>query len=137
MIEYNSQNPWTFLRWRGSVIPKASLWSLFSAAMALGLKMAELNDYITIHGSGIVTDNAAFGIYTGTLAFVLVFRTNKCYSRFWHCATSCCTLRAQLVEAASSLVCFTFMSKASCEDIEAFRRTLIALVSLLHATCLG
>lgn len=105
--------------------------------MALGLKMAELNDYITIHGSGIVTDNAAFGIYTGTLAFVLVFRTNKCYSRFWHCATSCCTLRAQLVEAASSLVCFTFMSNHPEKEVDHFQRTIVSLTSMLHAAALA
>jgi len=135
MIEYDSQYPSQFLRWRGSVIPRASACAFFSATLAFVLKALEREEILEL--TGLVTDNAAFGMYTGTLAFLLVFRTSKCYSRFWHCATSCCTLRAQMLEAASSLICFTFMSKASEDEIEQFQRSVVGLTSTLHAAALG
>jgi predicted membrane chloride channel (bestrophin family) len=137
MIVYNSQKPLQFLRLRGSVIPRASRFAAFSGGLALVLKLLETSDILQIEYSKLVSDNAAVGMYSGTLAFLLVFRTSKCYSRFWHCATSCCTLRAQLLEAASSLICFTFMSSAPEADIEHFQKTVVSLTSLLHSAALG
>merc|ERR1719181_1846259 len=110
MIEYDSQKFSSFLRLRGSVLPQASGFALLSATLAVALKLGEQEGLVGIHHT--ITNNAAFSMYTGTLAFLLVFRTSKCYCRFWHCATSCCTLRAQLLEAASSLICFSFMSNS-------------------------
>jgi putative membrane protein len=137
MIVYDSHHPVHFLRRRGSVLPRASCFAFCSAALALLLKLLEQSDVLKIHASKLVSDNAAFAMYTTTLAFLLVFRTGKCYSRFWHCATSCCTLRAQWIEAASSLICFTFMSTAREFDIEAFKKSVVSLTSLLHAAALG
>mmetsp|Transcript_84312 Transcript_84312/g.132824 ORF Transcript_84312/g.132824 Transcript_84312/m.132824 type:complete len:370 (+) Transcript_84312:61-1170(+) len=120
---------------RGSVLPFASIFALVSAALAVFLKLLEERDVLKVHNT--VNDNAAFSIYTGALAFLLVFRTSKCYSRFWHCATAACTFRTQLLEAASSLISFPLISKHPLEEVDHFRRSIVTYISLLHATALG
>jgi putative membrane protein len=135
MIEYETGSLWIFFGWTGSVLPTASCFALTSGIAAVILKVLEEKDYLQIHDT--VTDNAAFGMYTTTLAFLLIFRTSKCYSRFWHCATSACTFRAQLLEAASSLVSFSLMSNASTEDVACFRRCIVSWISLVHAMALS
>jgi putative membrane protein len=137
MIIYDSQNRLSLFKWSGSVRPNASKYALMSASLAVGLKIIEKSGAIQIHGSSLVTNNAAFGMYASTLAFLLVFRTSKCYSRFWHCATSCCTLRAQLMEAASGLISFAQMSNAPESDVEHFQKMVVSLVSLVHAAAMG
>merc|ERR1719502_2093004 len=131
MIEYDSQKFSSFLRLRGSVLPVASGFALLSATLAVALKLGELEGLVGIHHT--VTNNGAFSMYTGTLAFLLVFRTSKCYCRFWHCATSMCTFRAQLCEVAKCLISFTAMSKSSMIDVEHFKRSVVTFISLLHA----
>lgn len=137
MINYDSHYPTDFLSFKGSVLPRASQFSLVSAVLAFCLKWLDLNDYVDIYGSDVVTNASAFGIYTGALTFILVFHTSECYERFWHCATSMCTLRTQLAKSASSLVCFTFMSQAPPSDIDHYQRTVVALVSMIHAAALA
>jgi len=134
MIEYNSQSFTSFLRLRGSVLPGACAYAFVSAVIACLLKLADEEGLMSAHNT--VSNNAAFGMYTSTLAFLLVFRTSKCYSRFWHCATSMCTLRAELLEASKSLIAFTGMSRASASDIDHFCRSVVTFMSLLHATVL-
>lgn len=134
MIEYDSQSFVSFLRLRGSVIPGASGFALLSAILAFVLKCADEEGILSAHDT--VKNNAAFGMYTSTLAFLLVFRTSKCYSRFWHSATSMCKFRAELLEASKSLITFTDMSKASCIDIDHFCRSVVTFTSMLHASVL-
>lgn len=124
----------SFVRWRGSVLPFASGLALLSAIFALLLKLADERGIIGVHHT--IENNAAFGMYTSTLVFLLIFRTSKCYSRFWHCATSMCTFRAELVEAAKSLIAFTEMSHAPMADIDHFKKSVVTFCSLLHATAL-
>jgi putative membrane protein len=107
---------------------------MVSAIFALLLKLADERGMVGVHHT--IENNAAFGMYTSTLVFLLIFRTSKCYSRFWHCATSMCTFRAELVEAAKSLIAFTEMSNASMAEIDHLKRSVVTFSSLLHATAL-
>lgn len=136
MIVYESRSFCDiFCGLRGSVIPRASVFALLSGSLAIILKILEEHDVVNVHHT--VNDNAAFSMYTGTLAFLLVFRTSKCYNRFWHCATCACTFRGQLLEAASSLISFPLISQCPKSDIDHFRHCVVTLISLLHATALG
>jgi len=138
MIEYNSQHWGTFFKMQGSVFPRAFGYSFTSALLSGLLKYLELSDVIRISDAEemFFRDNAAYSGFTWTLSFLLIFRTQQCYARFWTCATSCCTLRAQLLEATSSLCVFTLMSKKPTNDIEMFKHKLVRLISLFHALCM-
>jgi len=137
MITYDSQDWRTLLQMKGSVFPQAAMGAFGSSLLAMVLVL--LQDYGIISISNGVDDrvfllnSAAYSGFSLVLGFILVFRTNQCYSRFWTCATSCCTFRAQLVEACSSLVTFTMMSKASADEIWMFKHQLIRLFSMFHA----
>jgi len=140
MIYYSGSEWWSLMvfgKLSGSVFPRAAKFGGFSAALAFSLKWIEHEGILPITSLGLLTQSAGFSMFSATLAFVLVFRTSQCYSRFWHCATSVSTMRAQMAEAASSLITFTIMSKAPAEDIRVFRHTLVRLFSLLHAMCLS
>jgi len=135
MISYDSQQCGTFLRLRGSVLPSAAGFGFVSGMLSLLLYWADKEGILSAHDT--IKNNAAFTLYTSTLLFLLLFRTRECYNRFWHCATSMCTFRTQLLEAAKSLITFTEMSKSTEEDIDHFNRSIATFTSLLHATALG
>lgn len=116
------------------MLPSAAGIGFISGVLALLLYWADDQGILSAHDT--IKNNAAFGMYTSTLAFLLVFRTSKCYSRFWHCATSMCTFRTELLEAAKSLLTFTEMSQSSEEGIDHFKRSIATFTSLLHATAL-
>jgi len=80
--------------------------------------------------------SAAFSGFTFTLGFVLVFRTNQSYCRFWESTTSATMMRSKLFEASASLASFASCSKQPPEDIDMFIHKIVRLVSLLHASAL-
>jgi len=139
MIVYNSSSWRTIMRVKGSVFPEAAKLAAFSALLAWVLKYLDRHEEIDlqISESQMMTQSAGFSLFYSTLAFVLVFRTSQCYSRFWHCATSVSTMRAQMAEAASSLVSFSVMSKKPAAEIQVFRHKIVRMFSLLHAMCLA
>jgi putative membrane protein len=135
MIWYDSQTPRDFLRFTGSVLPIGFLYGSVSALIAVGLKFAELRDDITF--AGWITDDNAYRIFTGTLIFLLVWRTSECYYRFWQCTKACCTFRAEMLEVSESLVNFAWFSDKPREEVQLFCRGVVTLVSMLHASALG
>jgi len=81
-------------------------------------------------------NSAAYSGFTFVFGFVLVFRTSQCYSRFWTCAESCCKMRAQLGEAAGSLLTFAIMTTKTDDEVKKYTHKVVRLISLLHALCL-
>jgi len=140
MIKYDSSQWSTLLRISGSVFPSAAKYAFFSGLAAFVLKFLDAREDVSeveMDKLKLMTKSDAFTMFSATLAFILVFRTSQCYSRFWHCAQSASQMRAQLVEAAKSLVTFTIMSKHPEDDVKVFRHTVVRLFSMLHALCLA
>jgi len=136
MINYDSANILTLLKWKGSVFPKATKYAMIVSVLAALLKFAEQQDWLHLEGVKFITNSGAFSGFQFVLSFVIVFRASQCYTRFCQCAQSTCELRSQLAEAASSLITFTVMSKKPVKETKQFNHLLIRLFSLLHATAL-
>jgi putative membrane protein len=134
MILYNGKKWREYMRLEGTVILKAMPYAILMGIVAAMLKHVE--EWIGLSQAALVSNSAAYSGFTFTLGFVLVFRSSQCYHRFWTCAQSACTMRAQLAESASSLITFSMITKASKEEVDVFVHTVIRLFSLLHALAL-
>ena len=89
MIEY-SHGRWgmqVLLKCRGSVIPKALVWSVPCALLTVLLHIywGDVKGDANTELEGIGT---IWSGYTFVLGFLIVFRSNQAYSRFWESAAS-------------------------------------------------
>jgi len=115
----------------GQVAPNASV----AAGIALGLKILGLF-------FPALLDNATFNhpfpysVFTFVLGFVIVFRCENAYLRFWEGRTMLELMTTKWSDAALQSVVFDNVSKKSEADRRAFRSRIISLFSLMHATAL-
>lgn len=137
MIAYDSHRWKHFLRYKGSVLPTASLYAIFPTVAAFVLKLLDKQFDNQLSDWELLKTNQAWTVFTGTLGFLLVFRTGQCYSRFTQCASSVFTMKAQMYEAYSSLISFCCMCTKRKEEIYDFKDKLLHLFSLLHACALA
>jgi len=121
---------------RGSVFPQAAKYALIVSILSAVLKVMDQQDWIGLTKFAGQINNAVFSGFTFTLGFVLVFRTNQCYNRFLQGASSACTMRSKMFEAASSLVAFSTMSKKERPEVDIFIHKVVRLFSLVHGTAL-
>eukprot|EP00928_Gymnodinium_smaydae_P087803 TRINITY_DN71_c3_g1_i1.p1 TRINITY_DN71_c3_g1~~TRINITY_DN71_c3_g1_i1.p1 ORF type:complete len:525 (+),score=37.80 TRINITY_DN71_c3_g1_i1:58-1632(+) len=135
MIEY-SPGSWSIafaLSLRGSVLPKAFALALPNAVLAFLLHVyarpppgvASIFEGCEIFWSG----------YTFVLGFLLVFRNNQAYSRFWEGATRIQQIRGEWLNAFSNLVAFS-STKAPAHEVERFHQMMARLFSLMHCSAL-
>jgi len=133
MIEYESgywQISFIF-RCRGSVFPKAFAWAGPVAVATFFLSFYRLVEY-----NRNLNMSQVWSAYNFTLGFLLVFRTQQAYSRFWEGATILQQVRGEWFNAVSS--CFAFCSSKAEKQIEVerFQHFLARLMSLLYCTAL-
>eukprot|EP00927_Polykrikos_kofoidii_P030534 TRINITY_DN26258_c0_g1_i1.p1 TRINITY_DN26258_c0_g1~~TRINITY_DN26258_c0_g1_i1.p1 ORF type:complete len:575 (+),score=89.72 TRINITY_DN26258_c0_g1_i1:87-1811(+) len=74
--------------------------------------------------------------FTGTLAFLLVFRTQIAYSRFWEGGTLLQKVKGVWFNAASNLIAFSSASPEKRPAVECFHHFLIRLFSMLYCVAL-
>jgi len=74
--------------------------------------------------------------YTFVLGFLVVFRNNQAYSRFWEGATLISQVRGEWFNAVSSLFAFTSRKPEKAEQVYAFRQLLIRLASMMYCAAL-
>jgi len=114
----------------GSVFPRAVAWSVPSAALAVVLnifcKGALAMDNVVVMWSG----------YTAVLGFLMVFRNNQAYHRFWEGAALTQQVRGEWLNAVSSLMAFCNDDDERRSDVVRFSHFLIRLMSMLHCAAL-
>lgn len=74
--------------------------------------------------------------YSVALAFLLVFRTQIAYSRFWGAAGLLSQVSAEWFNAASNLVAFSSPAPDKADEVEKVQHLIIRLFSLLYSTAL-
>merc|ERR1712232_1418695 len=74
--------------------------------------------------------------YNFVLGFLVVFRSQQAYSRFWEGATIVQQVRGEWFNAVSSCVAFCSKQKELQPRVEEFQHLLIRLASLLYCTAL-
>eukprot|EP00928_Gymnodinium_smaydae_P046351 TRINITY_DN30874_c0_g1_i1.p1 TRINITY_DN30874_c0_g1~~TRINITY_DN30874_c0_g1_i1.p1 ORF type:complete len:523 (+),score=92.40 TRINITY_DN30874_c0_g1_i1:64-1632(+) len=139
MIDYDS-GTWAVgfaFSLRGSVLPKALAWAIPAAGLAYILsfffqKYRDLfGDETTFSNLGMISAG-----YTTTLGFLLVFRCQISYGRFWDGASYLQTIRGGWFNAVSNLVAFCSSKPERQAEVMHFQHQLVRLMSLLYSAAL-
>lgn len=136
MIRY-SPGKWHVLfifAWNGSVFPKGVTWATPSAMIAVLVSLFIEVDVTQKNLSSSL--NMLWSGYSFVLGFLIVFRTQQAYSRFWEGTTLLHKVRATWFNAVSSLFAFCSTKKDRVADVESFQQLVVRLVSLLFCSAL-
>jgi len=77
-----------------------------------------------------------FGGFNFVLGFLVVFRSQQAYGRWWEGGTLLLQLRGEWFNAFSCLVAFSNAAAEKQADVEAFQQQLVRLFSLLYCSAL-
>eukprot|EP00930_Biecheleria_cincta_P033989 TRINITY_DN23522_c0_g1_i1.p1 TRINITY_DN23522_c0_g1~~TRINITY_DN23522_c0_g1_i1.p1 ORF type:complete len:540 (-),score=69.79 TRINITY_DN23522_c0_g1_i1:179-1798(-) len=137
MIDYNT-GTWgiSFIfTLRGSVFPKAFCIALPNAAIAALLSILVFGDEAGKIDSFNGIDEVWSG-YTFVLGFLIVFRNNQAYSRFWEGVTLTNQIKGEWFNSISSLFAFCSAAEEKSQGVVHFQHRLVRLASMLHCTAL-
>eukprot|EP00931_Biecheleriopsis_adriatica_P055563 TRINITY_DN32888_c0_g1_i1.p1 TRINITY_DN32888_c0_g1~~TRINITY_DN32888_c0_g1_i1.p1 ORF type:complete len:375 (+),score=89.91 TRINITY_DN32888_c0_g1_i1:82-1206(+) len=137
MIQYNPGDSTLKLvfRLRGSVFPQAFFIAAVEAAISASLKWAELQGLVDwlIWEDSVLTKSAAYGGFSFLVGFIIVFRTDRAYGRFWEAITATTKMRGEWYACTAQFFAFCQAAKAERAVVLQFQSLLIRLFSLLHA----
>jgi len=145
MIDYENAkfHPGFLVQLRGSVMPFSVMVALPCALVAVGMKLVAMQfaeeavwELLGMERGADQVASAAFSGMNFLIGFLVVFRAQQAYSRFWEGCTSISTMQGLFFDATSSLIAFCKMSSAPPKDVIIFEHTLVRLVSLLNASVL-
>eukprot|EP00747_Dinoflagellata_sp_TGD_P073280 gnl/TRDRNA2_/TRDRNA2_157825_c2_seq4.p1 gnl/TRDRNA2_/TRDRNA2_157825_c2~~gnl/TRDRNA2_/TRDRNA2_157825_c2_seq4.p1 ORF type:complete len:395 (+),score=63.87 gnl/TRDRNA2_/TRDRNA2_157825_c2_seq4:110-1294(+) len=129
------------LQIHGSVFPFAAMIAFPCALVAGILKYFVDTEVVQLilgaDNNAILSDAEAYSGFGFLVGFLIVFRTNQAYNRFWEGVTSTTRMEAEWFDSASSLVAFCKHSNASEEQVLRFQNLLIRLYSLLMASAVA
>mmetsp|Transcript_104384 Transcript_104384/g.207301 ORF Transcript_104384/g.207301 Transcript_104384/m.207301 type:complete len:547 (-) Transcript_104384:142-1782(-) len=139
MISYDP-GTWSILfafSLKGSVFPKGFVWAAPCSVVSVVLHRI-VSDNPTIFkqvGAGDVGASVLTG-FTFILGFLVVFRSQQAYARWWEGGTLLQQLRGEWFNAYSSLLAFCNTSPDKHEEVLAFQHRLARLCSLLYCTAI-
>jgi len=88
-------------------------------------------------GADTLRASQIWAAMVATLSFLVTFRTNKAYQRFWDGTTLLNQMWGEWFDAASCLFAFSHLSRTTkVAEVRNFRHTLIRLMSLCHGSAL-
>jgi len=122
---------------KGSVFPKSFLWAAPCSVVAIVLHIIIGDNPTAFHqvGAGDVGASVLAG-FTFILGFLVVFRSQQAYSRWWEGGTLLQQLRGEWFNAYSSLLAFCNSSPDKKDEVLAFQHRLARLCSLLYCTAI-
>jgi len=115
---------------KGSVIPKAIGWAVLSCTLSV---MVNHNGYGDEELSRAITQT--YFSYSFLLSFLVVFRTQSAYSRYWEGASTLNAIKGDFTNAASCMFAFCSTDPSKHESVVQFQHLIVRLMSLLH--CAG
>ncbi|CAE7329986.1 unnamed protein product [Symbiodinium pilosum] len=133
VYEHGTWGMQVLLRLRGSVIPKALVWSVPCAVVTVILHLYWNKPETNSEMEGI--DNIWSG-FTFVLGFLIVFRSNQAYSRFWESVTLFHQISGEWTSAFSNILAFCSSDIEKGAQVHEFRQYLTRLMSLLHCSAL-
>lgn len=113
----------------GSVVPKAFFYAAPSTALAVFLHVYAFNRDTDMTMS-------QFGSYSFVLGFLVVFRAQQAYNRFWEAGTILQRVRGTWFNAISACCSFCSYDPADAEKVFKFKHALVRLGSLLYCAAL-
>jgi len=143
MIDYTSSGEsWIVcqvLSMNGTVLHKAVGYAVFNALIT-GVLHWYLRQYSTSWLGSMEGVQGIWTGYTSILGFLVVFRNNQAYSRFWEGATLVRQVRGEWFNAVSALIAFSKkdskVSGALQEMTNNFQEVLVRLASALYCSAL-
>jgi len=125
---------------RGSVFPRAARLAVPGAVVAVILHyFLRPDDGTSSEGVGVLGMggvSAMWGGYTFVLGFLIVFRNNQAYSRFWDGANTVAEIRGTWINATSNLLAFCSADEEMVAEVNHFQHLLVRLVSMMFCACL-
>ncbi|GJP44410.1 hypothetical protein CLOM_g3820 [Closterium sp. NIES-68] len=120
------------LRFYGSQWPRATLLALPSAILA-GL----LSAYVFVDKSQhLFLHPYPYAVFSGVVAFILIFRTNLSYARYWEGRTMLAQMSSKWGDAAIQVISFDEGAKEPVPGGIRFRSEFVHTMSLMHALAL-
>eukprot|EP00443_Scrippsiella_acuminata_P091136 CAMPEP_0115515686 /NCGR_PEP_ID=MMETSP0271-20121206/76359_1 /TAXON_ID=71861 /ORGANISM="Scrippsiella trochoidea, Strain CCMP3099" /LENGTH=569 /DNA_ID=CAMNT_0002946295 /DNA_START=1 /DNA_END=1712 /DNA_ORIENTATION=+ len=137
MIQYNhGWGVFFVFRISGSVFPKAIVWALPAGALAAVMNIMKHSwGYESTTNGGTVM--VSFASFISTLGFMVVFRSNQAWGRYWEGAGMVQKFRGAWFNAASSLIAFCSKKPEDKEKVRTFQCAVIRLMSFLYGTALS
>eukprot|EP00927_Polykrikos_kofoidii_P018952 TRINITY_DN1881_c0_g5_i1.p1 TRINITY_DN1881_c0_g5~~TRINITY_DN1881_c0_g5_i1.p1 ORF type:complete len:646 (+),score=80.32 TRINITY_DN1881_c0_g5_i1:83-2020(+) len=134
------------LQLEGSIFPYALALAVPNVVLMVGLGIlirgfssetsgvsSSVSDAAKNSFSGVMMFWAA---YSGCLAFLLIFRTQIAYGRFWEGGTLLLQIRGVWFNATSNMVAFCNEKESMQHDVHLFQHKLIRLMSMLYCSAL-
>jgi len=118
-------------RCQGSTFPRAVTWAIPSSVAAVLIHL-----FVDHEGEVDKIVSQAWFAISSVLGFLIVFRTQQGYSRYWEGASLLQSVKAYWLNATSNLVAFCSEEPDKQEEVERFQHLLVRLVSLLHCSAL-
>jgi predicted membrane chloride channel (bestrophin family) len=123
----------------GSVFPKALVWALPCSIFAVVAHYLMNNEMdgnqkktFGVTEAGVTS----FGAFSFVLGFLITFRSQKAYDRWWEGGTLLQQLRGEWFNSFSCLVAFCNSAQEKQKDVHKFQRQLVRLYSLLYGCAL-
>lgn len=138
MISYEEGKWWALFSLKGSVLPKAARWAVPVACLA-----AACSSFFRTHAGSDV--KAWFDMmkvsdrlrdFSFVLGFLIVFRAQTAYARWWEAGTLLQQLRGEWFNSFSSLIAFCNADPQKRAEVERFQHFLLRLICLLYANAL-
>jgi len=139
MIEYKADKWGIFFAFhlKGSVFPKSFGFALGCSVTTVTLHWLlgdyGLKDEVDIGSKG----TTVCSMFTFVLGFLLVFRTQQAYSRWWEGGSLLQEMRGEWFNAYSCLVAFGNPSPDKRNEVDKFNHQVARLLSMLHAAGLA
>lgn len=124
------------LRVTGSCLPKACLLAAPSAGLAAITNWVYYQHWQSTDFDADTKMSSIWSGFTFVLGFLVVFRTQQAYSRYWEGASLLKQLRSQWFNAISSLIAYCSPDRSKHREVEVFQHLLVRLASILHSTAL-
>jgi len=139
MIKYTADKWGIFFAFKlkGSVFPKSFGFAFACAALSVGMHMlleeTGFQEKVKVGESGL----KVLASFTFVLGFLLVFRTQQAYARWWEGGTLLQELRGEWFNAYSCLLAFGNPAKDKTLEVAKFQHQLARLMSMLYGAGLA
>lgn len=134
MIIYDSHDWRGMLQMYGSILPKAFLYAVPASLVGATVELLEAMGIVDM--SNVISDASVFSGLTFVLGFMLVFRAQQAYARYWVAATASHNMQTRFYEACSNVMAFSQLSKKSAAETARYHQVVVRLFCLLHAVAL-
>lgn len=119
----------------GSVFPKASVLAVPNALLGIALLLnRKAHDIAHLDMESMGGVPAVWASYTLVLAFLLVFRSNQAFTRFWEGVVSTAQVQSLWANAAGTLIGFSSQDASKRKEVLRFQHLAVRLLSLLFCS---